>query len=87
MKNEAYTTYFIKNLFKCPKNPKVRIIRHSNKNFIGITGELLYKGKEYSIIMLDNKNIITNDNKELNLPKYIYPGYRFKNDCFEIINN
>ena len=78
-------TYIIDNPFKYPDYPKVEITNYSNKNFIGQTGELIYKGKKYSIIRLYlDKTSILGDNE---IPWNINPIYRIKNDCFKIINN
>lgn len=80
--NDAYT---IDNHQEVANNPKVKIINHSNKNFIGRTGELIYKGKKYSIIRLylDKASILGNNN----IPWNINPICKIKNDCFKIINN
>ena len=77
-------TYIIDNSFKYPDYPKVEITNYSNKNFIGQKGELIHKGKKYSIIRLYlDKASILRDN---NIPWNINPIYRVKNDCFKIID-
>lgn len=81
--NKINDTYVINNYHKVTNNPKVKIINHSNKNFIGQTGELIYKGKKYSMIKFNVTNEINNGN----IPYYIIPIYKISNNCFEIINN
>ena len=69
--------YVINNHHKTINNPKIKIINYSNKDFIGKTGELIYKGKKYSMIKFDT----------IDIPNYLNPIYKISNDCFEIIKD
>lgn len=80
--NKIHDAYIIDNHREVTNNPKVKIINHSNKNFIGQTGELIYKGKKYSMIRFDVRNKTNNNGY---IPYYIIPIHKISNDCFEII--
>ena len=76
--NKINDTYVIDNHHEFANNPKIKIINHSNKEFIGKTGKLIYKAKKYSMIKFDVRD-------ESNNNYYINPIYKINNDCFEII--